>query len=438
MEVIATTPFGRRAMTLGMLASQRDAGTIAPDKTIDKWTIFRALCEARAVMGVGDRALAVLNALLSFHPDTELREQNGLVVFPSNVQLSLRAHGMAPATLRRHLADLVQAGLIIRHDSPNGKRYARKGSDGEIALAFGFSLAPLVARSDEIEAAAARIRGEQECMRLLRERISLCRRDIAKLIETAMDEGATGNWQAIFIEFRGLVGAIPRQPSRNDLEGSLDSLATLRGDILNTLEKLAISRKTSASESQTERLIQNSKTQSNSELEPRFEKKQGAPQVEDFSGGDMAQPPAIETDMPDDAAIETKMAARTAPIVPATGQAAGLRPFPLGLVLQACPGIADYGPSGVIENWRELMAAAVVVRSMLGVSPSAYQEACEVMGPENAATVIACILERAGHINSAGGYLRDLTRRAERGEFGLGPMLMALARTNGASARKTG
>jgi replication initiation protein RepC len=65
------------------------------------------------------------------------------------------------------------------------------------------------------------------------------------------------------------------------------------------------------------------------------------------------------------------------------------------------------------------MAAAVVVRSMLGVSPSAYEEACAIMGAENAATVMACVLERAGHINSAGGYLRDLTRRAGRGEFAI-------------------
>ena len=59
------------------------------------------------------------------------------------------------------------------------------------------------------------------------------------------------------------------------------------------------------------------------------------------------------------------------------------------------------------------------------------------MGPENAATVMACILERAGHINSAGGYLRELTRRADRGEFGIGPMLMALAKANG-PVKRTG
>ena len=67
---------------------------------------------------------------------------------------------------------------------------------------------------------------------------------------------------------------------------------------------------------------------------------------------------------------------------------------------------------------------------MLGISPSGYQDACEVMGPENAAVAVGCILERANMINSPGGYLRDLTRRAERGEFSLGPVIMALLRNN--------
>jgi replication initiation protein RepC len=108
------------------------------------------------------------------------------------------------------------------------------------------------------------------------------------------------------------------------------------------------------------------------------------------------------------------------------------------MVLQACPDIAMYGPGGAINNWRDLMGAAVVVRSMLGVSPSAYQEACEILGPENAATVMACILERGGHINSAGGYLRSLTDRARKGEFSLGPMLMALLRANGGPVSRVG
>ena len=126
----------------------------------------------------------MLNALLSFHPETVLTGE-GLIVFPSNKQLSLRAHGMAPATLRRHLAALVDCGLIIRRDSPNGKRYARKGRAGEIEKAFGFDLAPLVCRAEEFEAMAEEVRAQARALRLVREQITLCRRDIAKMIATA-------------------------------------------------------------------------------------------------------------------------------------------------------------------------------------------------------------------------------------------------------------
>ena len=98
------------------------------------------------------------NALLTFHPETVLTGDD-LIVFPSNEQIALRAHGMPSSTMRRHLALLVDAGLIIRRDSPNGKRYARKGRDGAVSQAFGFDLSPLVARAAEIEGLAEEVHG---------------------------------------------------------------------------------------------------------------------------------------------------------------------------------------------------------------------------------------------------------------------------------------
>ena len=98
--------------------------------------------------------------------------------------------------------------------------------------------------------------------------------------------------------------------------------------------------------------------------------------------------------------------------------------YPLGMVMNACPDIADYAKGG-ISNWRDLLATATVVRSMLGTSPSAWEEAQAVMGEMQAAVVVACILQRGAAIRSAGGYLRGLTRKAEAGEFSLGPILMA-------------
>ena len=398
-----TTPFGRRPMTLALVRRQTASAEIKPGKTADKWKIFRDASAAMNALGIQSNSLAVLDALLSFYPDNALRQDASLIVFPSNSQLALRAHGMAGATLRRHIAVLVEAGLIVRKDSANGKRYARKDHAGEIESAFGFDLAPLLARSEELATLAQQVMADRASFRKAKESLTICRRDVRKLITAAMEEGADGDWHAVEEIYVALVGRIPRSPKHEDVTQVLEEMEMLHEEIINRLELNEETQNSSTNAAHNEQHIQNSNTESTSEFEPSFRMKQ------DEKPNDHRQQ-------------------RREPI----------KSFPLSMVLRACPAIGDYGPGGNIENWRDLMAAAVVVRSMLGVSPSAYQEACEAMGPENAAAAVACILERANFINSAGGYLRDLTRRSEREEFSLGPMIMALLKANGQGSLKVG
>ena len=49
------------------------------------------------------------------------------------------------------------------------------------------------------------------------------------------------------------------------------------------------------------------------------------------------------------------------------------------MVLEACPDIVDYAKGG-ISNWRDFLSVAAVVRSMLEISPSAWEAAQSVMG----------------------------------------------------------
>jgi replication initiation protein RepC len=437
-----TTPFGRRPVSYAMLRDQLAAADIEDGARADKWKLYRALCAARERLGVTDRALAILNALLSFYPKNELDADDTLIVFPSNAQLSLRAHGMAEQTIRRHVASLIEAGLLTRRDSANGKRFARRDGAGQIDAAFGFSLAPLLARAGEIERIAAEVEAERVHLQRLKERLTICRRDVAKLIATAVEEGAAGDWDAADAEYRAILDRFPRRPGADMVVQTLDAMAFLRENILNQLEMQLKSKKYSGNDNQTERHVQNSKPESTHELELRIEKTQSENQIEndpdftEFLEGDhgtqvprrRAGQGVTNIEAAGVGRVRAGASVGATPAGKAGGGASGLKPFPLGMVVSACPEIINYGPAGNIASWRDLMAAAVVVRSMLGVSPSAYEEACSTLGPENAATVIACILERAGHINSAGGYLRDLTRRAERGEFSLGPMLMAQMR----------
>ncbi|MBB4200187.1 DNA-binding transcriptional ArsR family regulator [Rhodoblastus sphagnicola] len=159
-----------------------------PERFAHKWTVFRAICAARVRFCVSERALAVLDALLTYHPGTVLSGEDP-VVFPSNGQLSLRAHGMVPATLRHHLAVLVDAGLIARRDSPNDKRFARRDGAWKVEVASGFDLAPLIAREDEFEALAEAVCAEERAPKRVDKPITIYRRDTGKMIVTGIEEG---------------------------------------------------------------------------------------------------------------------------------------------------------------------------------------------------------------------------------------------------------
>jgi replication initiation protein RepC len=52
------------------------------------------------------------------------------------------------------------------------------------------------------------------------------------------------------------------------------------------------------------------------------------------------------------------------------------------------------------------------------------------MGEIPAAIVVAAILQKGEEVRSAGGYLRSLTEKARASQFSLGPILMALLRSN--------
>ncbi|MET3615992.1 replication initiation protein RepC [Rhizobium aquaticum] len=382
-------------MTLALVKRQVATREIKAGKSVEKWKVFRDASEARETLGLQSTSLAVLDALLSFYPENELRQEAQLVVFPSNAQLILRAHGMAGATLRRHLALLVESGLIVRKDSANGKRFARKNNAGEIENAFGFDLSPMLARSEELALIAQKVVAARLAFRKAKENLTICRRDVRKLISAAMGEGAQGDWAAIEAIYVELVARIPRSPTVEDVAAALDEMGLLREEIINRLGNQHNLQFNSTNDAQFEQHIESSNPESFHESEPSSEKEQGVKQSK-----------------------------------PGRSKVEPLKAFPLGVVLKACKQLADYGPGGAIGSWRDLMSAAVVVRSMLGISPSGYQDACEVMGPENAAVAVGCILERANMINSPGGYLRDLTRRTERGEFSLGPVIMALLRNN--------
>ncbi|AYD03502.1 plasmid replication protein RepC [Neorhizobium sp. NCHU2750] len=398
VERMATTPFGGARFSARNFALQTeverrqeslrngDAGNLKGKS--EKWQLIRALIEARDVYGLSDRSIMVLEALTTFHQDRELDGSAPIIVFPSNVELSIRSRGMSPATLRRHLAALVEQGFIFRRDSANGKRFCRRDENGQVEDAFGFDLAPFALRAEEILASAEKVRAENKRLATLRAEMTLHLRDVAKIIEAALHEGRKGEWLDFQERLAALFVRRLRQMDGMDLERRLADLVRLRAEVETQYLDGLSEQEMSANDALFERHIQNSKTDPNIELSGQEQIKRQAP-----SAGAKRKP---------------------------REEAISLDEF-----LQRCPQMGDYVKGG-IHDWRDVLAAAELVRSMLGVSPSAWVDARQAMGDRTAAIVIAAMLEKAETIRSAGGYLRELSRKAQAGRFSVRPMLNAL------------
>lgn len=396
MEYTPISPFMRPISHAHLRVVERPEASV-PGKPVNKWELLRELSKAQAAFGVSERDLTVLQGLLSFFPDDALGGNTEMVVFPSNKAICERLNGMPCSTMRRHLARLVEAGLLMRRDSPNGKRYVRK--HGEERVAFGFDLSPLYCRSEEVARAAEAVREAEGRVRRLREVVSLMRRDLAALAEFGEEiQPGLGLWD----QFRDKAVLTARALRR---KLTLEELSIYRAD----LEALLDHARSVIDGPETEEMNTNDaqfgRQHHNSnkdyiDFEPVLEKDGAAADAPDHQTDE----PLADMEEPD---------TRRVPKIP------------LHLVIASCPSLKTFY-QGDIRHWHQLFDAACHVRPAMGISASAWEEAQRFMGPEQASIVVVAMLERFADIRSPGGYLRALTSKAAAGEFSCGPMVMAL------------
>ncbi|MEY8831927.1 plasmid replication protein RepC [Phaeobacter italicus] len=396
MEYTPISPFMRPISHAHLRVIERPEASV-PARPVNKWELLRELSKAQAAFGVSERDLTVLQGLLSFFPDDALGGNAEMVVFPSNKAICERLNGMPCSTMRRHLARLVEAGLLQRRDSPNGKRYVRK--HGEDRVAFGFDLSPLYCQSEEIARAAEAVREAEERVRRLREVVSLMRRDLAALAEFGDEmQPGLGLWDQLRDTAALTARALRRKLSIEDLAAYRADLEALLDRARNIIDGPE-TEEMNTNDAHSERHHHNSNKES-IDLEPALEKSGAAAGVPDVNTDE----PVADVDERD-----TRL----------------LPKIPLHLVIAACPSLKTFY-QGEIRHWHQLFDAACHVRPAMGISASAWEEAQRFMGPEQASIVVAAMLERFEDIRSPGGYLRALTAKAAAGEFSCGPMVMAL------------
>jgi replication initiation protein RepC len=117
----------------------------------ERHIVIDTLRTAAPLLGLTAPVIATLDAMLSCLAPKRTHH----TVFASNQTLTHRCNGISDRTLRRHAATLQEAGLLTRHDSPNGKRFSKHSRAEGTSLRFGFDLTPLFDRLHEIASLAA-------------------------------------------------------------------------------------------------------------------------------------------------------------------------------------------------------------------------------------------------------------------------------------------
>ncbi|WP_166418277.1 plasmid replication protein RepC [Cochlodiniinecator piscidefendens] len=346
------------------------------ENALDKWALLSALTQAADVYDISHRTLGVLKILMTFLPERTIPTAPGAaIVFPANRTLSERLNGMPESTLRRHLSRLVALGIVSRHDSPNRKRYARR-CGGEIGIAFGFDLSPLVYNADTIHANAHAAIAKAEELRLLRDRVLVLRHELS--------ERPTEHPEL----FEHVARILRRKPAEDLL---LDVLERLKA-ALNAAPKpvdnqtpVALpSSEMSTTDNQNGRHIQYSdKTYFDSEETRSADQQTTAPHIAQKS-----------------------------------------KEVPLAVLLEACPEYRSFFPTGHFK-WSDLIKNADQIAPMLGITPPVLFEAKRAIGVEHTAITLMCILERMKEIRSPGAYLRSLIKQGRSGCFSIMPMIKA-------------
>ena len=341
---------------------QRGAPALSADNAPpERHVVVDLIRKAAPLLGLKPPVIATLEAMLGCLAPK--RRHN--TVFASNATLVFRRNGISDRTLRRHVAQLTDCGLLIRHDSPNRKRFTRHDPLGGQALRFGFDLTPLFSRLQEIAQLATRAAHEAERLAYLRCKLrAAAQQALTRDIEDADAQTA--------------LRALRRKLTAADCEAMLEMLAPPCGlgqpdqgaDTPAPRSSAAVTpARMTASDGQNVRHHQRSRKEDTEEEEP-----------------------LSVTDL-----------------------------------LNACPEAAQFS-LGKIATVPDVIRHADTLAPMIGIDAANYQAARTRLGPLAAALTVWAITEIHGRINRAGAYFRAITTGTRSDGFDPFRLIQRLAR----------
>lgn len=330
------------------------------------------------------------------------------IVWPRNETLA-EALDVSVRQLQNLLRRAIDLQLVSMRDSDNGHRGGRRGANGAILWAYGIDLRPLGTRYGQFLQIAEAAEIERRQRDELKRRLTVARKAIAQIAETALEAGTGGaDWLAEVDLARmaaahartlgsaeALVGVVER------LEARREALLALYRAATDVTESCSSGSKetdfsvdiTSAHEARfTDSTTTTQPSSSNEHMYSAWRKE----------GGEPGSPGWLDDDTPVTQDLEKY----------------GVSPEFIGDVCrEVCWEFSFRDP-----HWDDVVRLAEREAAQLNVPRSAWREAVRVMGRRGAAAAMVAILHKtdAGLIERPGAYLRGMSAKAAAGELQLG------------------
>jgi replication initiation protein RepC len=371
-------------------------------ETVSKGQALAAFKHAAQLLGLSPRLRDAVDVLFAFSAPQDWQPGARPIVWPSNRKLEITL-GLGRRQVQNVLNALIRAKLITPVDSPTGRRWGQRDTTGKIVEAYGFDLSPIGLRHDEFVALAARAAAEERERAALRRRLTIARKAIQQIAETAFEHQLTDrNWRYWLAEALTLVLTIRDDLPLEGLQAVVSELEQRRAEGEAALRAAFDSVKTAPAGA--------------IDCTPITTTNQPKADNSATSNIDSEESCTGQSDSP--ASPDPVSPERPQQVLPAVTPK-----FVLNVSLELKPYLFTASPS-----WADIVEAADGLRQQLGISRPAWIDACQVMGRYQAATAVAVIAAKRENIRSPGGYLRGMIGRAQNGELHLSNSLWGLAR----------
>ena len=136
---------GLRKLTPQMLGTIEVAETHKFTSEMQPGQVLAAFKAAAPYLGLRPSVVHAIDWLFRFTDPLDWQPSSRPIVWPS-AAMQQQELGLGPSQVKNLNRHLVELGLVVMRDSPNGKRYGRRDPQGRIVEAYGFDLSPLASR----------------------------------------------------------------------------------------------------------------------------------------------------------------------------------------------------------------------------------------------------------------------------------------------------